>query len=165
LEAHYETKEMPVYALVIAKGGLKIIEAVKDPGEDIANTPVLEVAIAKLDKDGFPIVGPGQSRVRFSGGTGYYAACATTMEQVAERLEGEINSDSNAERPVIDTTGLKGKYDFRLSWSRMADMNGPAGGPTLLNALETQLGLRIEQRRAPVKIVVVNHSERLPTEN
>jgi uncharacterized protein (TIGR03435 family) len=151
-------------ALVVGKGGLKLKEAVEDPDEKNTNNPVLEVGLAKLDKDGFPIVGPGQSTFRFSGGIGHYAARACTLAQLAEKLEIALYNSSGG-RAVVDATGLKGTYDFRFSWSRMADLNDSSDGATLLNALVTQLGLRLEQRRSPVKVLIVDHSERFPTEN
>jgi uncharacterized protein (TIGR03435 family) len=96
-------------------------------------------------------------------------------------------------RPVIDATGLKGKYDFTLSFA----MNGiapagvmigpppppppgggggpePAGmaggpdsdtGPSLPGALQQQLGLKLESKKGMVDIVVIDHLEKVPTEN
>ena len=84
-------------------------------------------------------------------------------------------------RVVVDETGLKGNYDFTLNWTPMgsasgasaesnANAQGAAGhgpdatGPSLLTALTEQLGLRLEPRKAPVEVLVIDHVER-PSEN
>ena len=71
--------------------------------------------------------------------------------------------ETQAERPVVDATGLKGKYDIKLTWS---PGNGDSdNGPTLLSALESQLGLRLERKQAQLEVLVVDHAERFPAEN
>jgi len=61
--------------------------------------------------------------------------------------------------PVLDKTGLKGFYDLKLDWGTEPD------GPSLADALRDQLGLKLETRRAPLEIIVVDHVEKVPTEN
>jgi uncharacterized protein (TIGR03435 family) len=68
----------------------------------------------------------------------------------------------NAGRPVIDKTGLKGRYDFRLHFNPnplSADpdtaANNPAG-PSLFSAVEEQLGLKLESSRGPVEVLVID---------
>jgi uncharacterized protein (TIGR03435 family) len=85
-------------------------------------------------------------------------------------------------RPVIDKTGLAGKYDFTLKWTpdeiRTSMFKGPesgppgpasaafsdSSGPSLFTAVEEQLGLKLESQKGPVEIVVIDHVER-PSEN
>ena len=80
-------------------------------------------------------------------------------------------------RPVVDKTGLTGKYDFVLEWtpdvgaepalkaSGMASRAGPApGGPTIFTALQEQLGLRLESQKGPVENIVIDRAEK-PSEN
>jgi uncharacterized protein (TIGR03435 family) len=65
--------------------------------------------------------------------------------------------------PVTDLTGLKGFYDFKLSWKRTVD---PADlGPTIFEALEEQLGLKLEAGKHPIDHLVIDHVERVPTGN
>ncbi len=75
--------------------------------------------------------------------------------------------------PIIDRTGLAGKYDFALKWSLDSSlMSGPDGGanvpdtsgPTIFTALEEQLGLKLKRTNVPTERLVIDHIER-PTEN
>ena len=80
-------------------------------------------------------------------------------------------------RPVADETALKGRYDFTLYWSPdnpgpMAPAPGamasPPDGetyPDLAAAIQQQLGLRLEARKGLVRILVIDHAEKVPTEN
>jgi len=72
-------------------------------------------------------------------------------------------------RPVIDATGLTGKYDIKLTWSPQADNPQPGGaapeGESMLEALESQLGLKIRQGKASVEMLVVDRIEKVPTDN
>jgi uncharacterized protein (TIGR03435 family) len=75
------------------------------------------------------------------------------------------------DRPVLDETGLTGLYKFDLTWTPDPPPNadpsavaqGPAG-PSLFTALEEQLGLKLESKRRPVSIIVIDHIQR-PSEN
>jgi uncharacterized protein (TIGR03435 family) len=72
-----------------------------------------------------------------------------------------------AGRQVIDKTGLTGKYDFTLEFSlrELAAASGDDPVPSLLGALMQQLGLKLENKKAPFDVVVVDHAEKAPTEN
>ncbi len=61
---------------------------------------------------------------------------------------------------VIDMTGLEGPFDVRLKWD--ADNEN---GPSLFTAIQEQLGLKLESRRGPMDVLVVDHAERAPSEN
>jgi uncharacterized protein (TIGR03435 family) len=63
--------------------------------------------------------------------------------------------------PVLDVTGLKEFYNVKLEW---VPGDNPSG-TTLLVALEEQLGLRLETRKAPIDMLVVDHAEKVPSEN
>src|SRR5271157_975331 len=72
--------------------------------------------------------------------------------------------------PVVDQTGLEGTYDFSLTWTstRRADDTSAASDPgfiSLFDALQDQLGLKLERRKAPLDRIVIDHLERVPTEN
>lgn len=68
---------------------------------------------------------------------------------------------------VVDQTGLKGLFDVRLEWTPddSAAQNDATSGPSIFAALQEQLGLRLERRKGPVDVVVVDHVEKVPTEN
>ena len=148
LKVHRETKEVPVYSLVIAKGGFKLKDA--DPNNTYP--------------DG--IKGPdGNSRPgMMSMGHGKLTAQAIGMSNLANNLTIQVH------RLVVDNTGLKGKYDFTLQWTP-DDMTGGRedaaptdSGPSIYTALQEQLGLRLDSTKGPVDAVVVDHVE-MPSEN
>jgi uncharacterized protein (TIGR03435 family) len=102
-------------------------------------------------------------------GFGKLAAKSTPMDYFAFGL-GMI-----LDRPVLDRTGLKGGYDFELSWTPDLPAGFPEGGqingqvvdtsgPTIFAAMEKQLGLKLEAQKGPVEILVIDHAEK-PVEN
>jgi uncharacterized protein (TIGR03435 family) len=105
-----------------------------------------------------------------------------TMQELAERLTGLMS------RPVTDATALKAKYDFTLTYSPegmnglMGPMPPPPGGagaggppvaglseaeplPDVFGAVQAQLGLRLEPKKGPIELIVIDHVEKTPTEN
>ena len=77
---------------------------------------------------------------------------------MAEHLSGR-----SIDRPVVDQTGIEGAFDFTLEWS--PDQKSEDSGPAIFTALEEQLGLRLEARKLPVSILVVDSVSRTPTDN
>ena len=149
--AHTETRELPIYALVVAKGGPKLHEA--NPGDTYPNG----------------LHGPDGK----GGGPGMMRMSPTSIEGQAipiSQLLGLLTQ--NTGRTVLDKTGLTGKYDISLHWTpdEPAMLNGApappsdASGPSLFTALQEQLGLKLESQKGPVPGVVIDHLER-PTEN
>jgi uncharacterized protein (TIGR03435 family) len=67
-----------------------------------------------------------------------------------------------AGRPVVDKTGINGTFDFSLTYTRD---DGADNEPSIFTALQEQLGLRLEPQKSEVEILVVDHAERVPTEN
>src|SRR5437762_9159339 len=71
--------------------------------------------------------------------------------------------------PVLDMTGLTGIYDFTVDTSGLGfNGNSPASpnaGPSIFTAVEENLGLKLEARKAPIDVLVIDHVERVPTEN
>jgi uncharacterized protein (TIGR03435 family) len=138
LATHRETRELPVYSLVLAKNGPKLHEA--KPGDTYANgIKVVETGA----------VGAGQL---FSGG-GRLTGQAVPIARLARALSRELG------RPVLDKTGLTGIYDMTLLW---ADDDTPTDPnlASLFTALQEQLGLKLESGKGPVEIIVINHIER-----
>jgi uncharacterized protein (TIGR03435 family) len=75
---------------------------------------------------------------------------------------------------VVDFTDLKGAWDFRLDWTPLtgglAGLDAPAGtefdtGTTIFSTMEKNLGLKLEKRDQPMPILVIDHLDRVPTEN
>jgi uncharacterized protein (TIGR03435 family) len=61
-------------------------------------------------------------------------------------------------RPVIDNTGLKTKFDYKLVWAPPEQMNSTA--PSIFTALKEQLGLRMESTKGPVEMLIIDSAEK-----
>jgi uncharacterized protein (TIGR03435 family) len=148
LKVHPETRELPIYSLVIAKGGFKLKEA--DPNNTYPD------GIKGFDG----VAHPGMMMI----GHGKLTGQAIEMPGLANLLSQQ------AHRLVVDNTGLKGKYDVTLQWtpddmsSGHEDAAAADTGPTIYTALQEQLGLRLDSTKGPVDTVVVDHVE-MPSEN
>jgi uncharacterized protein (TIGR03435 family) len=152
LTLHRETKELPVYELIIANSGSKLQEA--KPGETYPNgiKDLSGRATAGLIK-----MGPGAI-------TGQGVPIASLARQLTQQL-GRI---------VVDKTGLTGTYDFTIKWPPVASQaatGGQQGNPSpegsessIFTAIQDQLGLKLESQTAPVEVLVIDHAEQ-PTQN
>ncbi len=162
LATHHEEKEIQAYELVVSKNGPKLEESVDDsqsaPGTHEATSR------ATLGPDGFPVLPAGRSSAMvMMKGRARMRMAKTSMEQLAARLSSQVSC------PVTDATGLKGKYDFTLSWVsqilQAQDGDADSPGPDIFGALQQQIGLKLESKKAPVDVLVVDRIEKLPTEN
>lgn len=178
LKVHIETKEMPVYSLVVAKGGPKLKESAPPPPPptDADGSPAAPALPTPPSPDK-PLpkeVPHGSMMMRMSSTNVELTVSEGTMESLARML---ANQEDAGGRQVIDKTGLTGKYDYHLEWTpagvgmamKGADNGAAASGadpdaPGLNTALEEQLGLKLEPDKGPVQIVVIDHIEP-PTAN
>jgi bla regulator protein blaR1 len=147
LKVSFRTQELPVYALVVAKGGSKI--------KEVEATPIPPGTQPGTQ----PPPGAHWSRIAKTGQY-EYTASAWPMNLTADWLS---RFDEVSGRLVVDETGLKGTYDFVLSGVSMR----PAPDEpvtSLFTALQEQLGLKLEPQKAPVEVVVVDQVQR-PTPN
>jgi uncharacterized protein (TIGR03435 family) len=147
LKFHIEKRELPVYAMVVLKTGTKITASAGDP-------------------NAFPGIGFGQ-------GPGVLSLVGrnTTLDGVASALQSNI-----LDKPVVNQTGLTGKYDFLLRFtpdpSQEANFGGlapanatdPDAPPDIFSAFQQQLGLKLESTKAFVDVIVIEKIER-PSEN
>src|SRR5215510_1964190 len=178
LKIHREKKEFPIYALEIAKGGLKMTEAPRLPELENADPRAPQEFTGGGSNQGVSInLGPGSS-VSFSNNK--FEAKRLTMPSLAGTLERFLD------RTILDKTDLKGSYDFfidvtaddyRAMLIRSAVVAGVVLPPDVLRLLDsasspeslfdglTKLGLRLEPRRAPLDVVVIDGALRTPTEN
>jgi uncharacterized protein (TIGR03435 family) len=94
------------------------------------------------------------------GGRGHLELHNITLAQLGNFLYNELG------RFVVDATGLSGTYDVVLDWVPAGTpIDDPkANGPSLFTAVQEQLGLKLEQQRAPIEYLVIDHVEK-PTEN
>jgi len=133
LVMHTEKHESSVYALTAAKGGAKMTPSTGDP-------------------NGLP-----NENDRENGGQETMHAANLSMGELAGLL-----MRLSLDRPVVDQTGLKGRYDFELRWTTdEAQATATADAPPgLFTALQEQLGLKLEPERAPVDVLVIDKVER-----
>ena len=100
------------------------------------------------------------------GPPGNFGAINATMTDFAEAM-GQVALD----RPVVDETGLTGRFDFRLTWTADETQFGAVGGykpaaenadapPDLFTAIQQELGLKLESTKAPVDVLVIDHIEK-----
>jgi uncharacterized protein (TIGR03435 family) len=155
LRVHREMRQMPVYALTVAREGRlgpNLAQSTVDCQAYLAQRRAGRAGEEPLDANGNSwclfqgsmIAPPGVLIMRFAG----------SVRVLAQRLQPYV------ERPVVDATGLSGnlEWDLRFAWGP----DGLADAPAVFAALREQLGLQLETRQAPVDVLVVDHVE-LPT--
>lgn len=171
LALHREEKTMPVYALVVGKNGPKLKEAADDqPGngdDDFDPLPPVPPNELEVHDDGYPNVPSreGSWLVALKSGYARTHQLHASMADLAGILSNQLG------KPVTDATGLKGRYEFTLSWMAAVPASpapsAPAAdtGPDLFAAVQQQLGLKLEPSKAPVDVLVIDHFDRDPVEN
>jgi uncharacterized protein (TIGR03435 family) len=161
LKSHREKKEMQTYDLVVGKNGPKLKESVGPQSPD-DTLPPPKSAGPQTDESGFAILPPGRVPMAIFTANGH--ATRRWIEQTMEQLAGRLSNQLS--RPVFDATGLKGKYDFTLRWvTEGFTLSDDDSGPTIFQALQEQLGLKLESKKSMVDTLVVDHVEKTPTEN
>lgn len=150
LKFHHETRELPLYELVIAKGGTKLKEVKQE---------------VKPEDPAHP-----QPRGWMSMSRGKLEGREVNLEPLVHMLAQQLG------RTVQDKTGLTGNYTYLLQWtpddepppmarsgngaSQPSDATPPdATGPSLFTALQEQLGLKLESTKGPVDVIVIDHIE------
>lgn len=171
LKTHTETRELPVYELSIAKGGLKMklsddqgLIKPRDPGDPPPPPPF---------QPGVPL-----RRGTVFMGRGNLQAAAINVTNIVQSLSSLVG------RIIVDKTGLTGLYDVKLQWTPdptqvpngIAIFAGPgpggrdapppidSNGPAIFTALQEQLGLRLDSAKGPVEVIVVDSVQK-PSEN
>jgi uncharacterized protein (TIGR03435 family) len=164
LSLHRETRDLPIYNLTVAKGGVKMPPAKGD------------CVISPYDGGAPPQPSEGRSAVPVF----YCDHPRTGARGVSRTLDGkgitlkslsDSLSRTELNRTVVDKTGLTGAFDVKLNW--VADPSSPSydgrggpppsetvAGPSLSTALQEQLGLRVEAGRGPVEVLVIDQVER-----
>jgi len=158
LVVHHEKKAVPVYELLVARGGLKIkeLDTTGQPGGPVQRQPPKTNTV---DAEGFPVFPAGTTAFKSIRNLSRYQAAGETMEALAKLLAGQLKS------PVTDATGLKGKYGFTLSWLDGEMPGESATAQPLQVALSQQLGLTLQRKQGDVEILVVDHVEKEPADN
>ena len=149
-----EKKDAQVYELSVAKGGPKFHESKPDQADsEEASGPL------KRDADGFPIL-TGSMTMAVAAGHARMRSRDQNIGWFCEMLSGQLRA------PVIDATGLKGKYDFVVSWAHGDNSDSPQDpNSDLVGAVQLQLGLKLERKKGQIDMLIVDHMEKTPTEN
>jgi uncharacterized protein (TIGR03435 family) len=138
LTFHRDQKQMNVYALIAAKGGPKIEQAADPSGRPACMRTVGERLQA-------------------------VATCKNvTMADFARAMQAV--APLYADRTVVDLTGLEGSYDLKLTWFGKLGPDDEARGIGFPEALEKQLGLKMDGRKLPVPVIVIDRVEK-PSDN
>jgi uncharacterized protein (TIGR03435 family) len=167
MRVHHETREVSVFALVLVKPGQTGPALQPHPADDPTCSKTL---LPKSVSGAYPVAcGASASIAPSIEGDMATAGYNVTMESIANALGGTANI---VDRPVVDQTGLKGNYNFKVEFA--PEPSGPAqagtaaqdepGGPSFAEALKKQLGLKVVLQKMPIDIVVIDHLER-PSEN
>ncbi len=168
LKVHWATKQMDLYNLVVAKGGAKLKPAALDPPPGSEDSRQAGPAgPPQLRADGYPIPPPGNQRwMAIMRDKAVMRGHNETAAQMASSFSAQVGG------PVNDATGLTESYDYLLYWSTSAGRGLSAtpataevDGPSLLDAIQDQLGLKLEAKKGPVQVLVVDHVENNPTQN
>jgi uncharacterized protein (TIGR03435 family) len=158
LKIHRQTSEGPVYFLTVARGGPKLHAFTEGSCIPWSLPP--------------PALEPGAKICgsTISGISSSVEALGATLEEFSKTLRVLVD------RPVIDKTGITGRFDIRVRFSREGTalegirLNGPSraadptGPPSIFGALQEELGLKLESGRGPVDTLVIDHIEK-PSEN
>lgn len=143
LTFHHETKVLPVYELVVDKGGPRFQQSKFQAGQRGPNG-----------------LGAGSLHTNNHDGNADMTSTAVSISSLVNVLSRQT------EGIVVDHTGLTGRYDLNLTWSR-DDGSAPAtdrDSPSIMTAIQEQLGLRLRPAKLPVETFVVDHVA-LPSAN
>jgi uncharacterized protein (TIGR03435 family) len=139
--AHYEQRQITVYALELAKGGMKIMPVPNGEGRDA-----------------------GCARSMFGPNGVTTAACRNmTPAQLAQQLQ-TLSPAYFREGPIVDKTGVTEVYDFTLNWITTQQRAAGEDGPSMYEAVE-KLGMHIERQKGAADVLVVDQAEQTPTDN
>jgi uncharacterized protein (TIGR03435 family) len=146
LVLHTGTHPLPAFLLTVGKGGPKLKPA---------------------DESQSPGCGPNPNAPKDApGAPSYvYVSCHNlTADKIADNLHDMANGYLTA--PVVDQTGLRGVYDFDLKWTNRGSLAGQgAGGISIFDAVDKQLGLKLEAKNAPLPVLIVDKVDEKPTPN
>ena len=155
LALHHETRELPGYALVIARSDRKLGPQLRS--SDTADCLAAAKAKPPAGSNAPLPCGGGFSR------SGHLAGRAAAFPAFV------LGLSNSADRIVFDRSGLSGGFDWDLQWTPdpfpgVEQPNAADSGTSLFTALQEQLGLKLESTRGPVEVLVIDHVGR-PSEN
>jgi uncharacterized protein (TIGR03435 family) len=170
LTMHHESRETPGYALTIGKTGSRMKASPALPADGPSQLGISKLPGLGMDKDGFVVLPPGYANMITLPSKNGISRLTGARESIGV-LCGYLRM--RLLQPVVDQTGLLGIYDFHLAFASESvasariepSSEAPEPAPTLIQAVEIQLGLKLEPKRLPVDFLVIHHVEKAPIEN
>ena len=150
LRVHREKKQMPVYALIVAKNGPKVKKSGEVDKVKLPDGTFFERRGVVFQPTTLP---NGDRMIRLN-------AKNASMQEVSNTFSSIL------ERPVLDRTGLRGEFDFTMEYAA-GDGEEPfvaLGGPEVFTAFQEQAGLKLQTTKAAVDVLIIDHAEK-PSEN
>ena len=146
LAVHLETRDMPIFALVLARPDGRL-------GPDLRRSNIDCAEVTRTRASTPRPASPTATEPCMKKSPESYLLVAGTLplSSLAEDLTSEMK------RTVLDRTGLTGTFDYRLRWS--PDQAVDPSAPLIVTALQEQLGLKLESARGPVEVLVIDHVE------
>lgn len=162
LSVHWETQELPVYALVLARADSKLGPNIRPAAVDCTAAAAANAAAAKEGRTVNPNT-PDRVSCGMRNSNGRIMFGGYPMSFFANGLANEVN------RAVVDRTGLSGNWDFELTYTRdrvrrpdvtdAAPASSDLDGASIFTALREQLGLKLEATKGPVRVLVIDRIE------
>ena len=156
LKAHFETRVLPVYELVPAKGGLKITDVPASSERKPGDSPPPPPSPGKQIPPGSMMDTYSSNGLRTTNGR------AIQMQLLARSLSYSANPEVG-DRPIVDHTGFTGYFDIKdLAWAPLgnADATNAPDAPSLIGALEKQLGIKLVPAKDPIEVLVIDSIDR-----
>lgn len=162
LKIHFETRELPMYALVVAKGGPKLhpSEEMPDSTDTVLPPPLAPGTTPSLDglhKGFFAFLKEATFEMQ---------AKALTLDELAEMLQRQPDAGG---RLIVNQTGITGFYDCTMKWAQQLPTSErttlpDSDEPPFFTAITEQLGLRLVPTKGPAEVIVIDHIEK-PSQN
>jgi uncharacterized protein (TIGR03435 family) len=125
-------------------------------------TKELRVYILKVAGTGAKLKAVPGPEDSFTFGPGHISVRAQSMDELANKLSRPM---FGLGVPVMNSTGLQGVFNFTLDWTPESVQPDAGPGPSIFTALQEQLGLKLEASKSHLEVLVIDHVERIPTEN
>jgi bla regulator protein BlaR1 len=154
LKTHRATREVPIYEMTAARGGLKLAKSIEGSCEPRDFTKDQQ-ALPKRASSEKPFC--GQSPVKRNGSSVVVDLLSITLADLGQWL------DNKSDRLIIDKTGIATKFDIHLEYTPEGSADAPDAGPSIFEAV-ARLGLKLTPAKGPGEILVIDHVER-PSEN